>query len=648
MKAGSGVQNASLTFMGERSAKCISALPWANWEIDLTSLASPHLFPYMYYLLSNRFFPALSCLSLYLFTFTHCKPNTENSSFNPVEDQAYQVESQGNVDPIAVSIAKKGGVFTTWGGPYPKSLNYWLDSWHISGEIMGLLYQPLISMHSTANRPVGALAKTWNQAADKKTFTFSIHPKARWSDGKKVSAQDVQFYYDTIMNPKHRTTPSRVILSRFERPEIVNTNTVRIKAKTKHWKAFWDAGFFFAFPKHAWEGKDFNRINFQFRVVNGPYHLAKLKRNRFALLKRRKDWWGRVLKYNQGKYNFDYIRYRFMEDRTTALEAFKKGDFDVYPIYTSSLWVQQTNFSSVQKNWVIRQEVYNKEPKSFQGFAVNLRRSKFQDIRIRKALCHLFNRKLMNEKLMFNQYFLLNSYFPDLYPNNTNPNVSLCDYNPQKAHKLLDQAGWEIGKNGLRHHKDKKETFGVVFLTSMADLRHTNIYVEDLKKAGIDARIEQLSHATVTERIDNFKYDLFWTNTSGSRLRDPEASFGSQYADQIATANITGLKDQQVDSLLAKLKFEANIERRNLLLRKLDLRLSTLAPYILMWQADKSRLLYWHRFGTPKTILDKYSRENSIIVYWWVDPQKDKVLQEARKTGKPLKSQPAKVYYQER
>ena len=261
--------------------------------------------------------PSFFLVCLLAYNLAACKPSGKSLRLDPIIEQPYSIEGGGNSDPIAASKAsrvQKGGIYTTWGGPYPKSLNYWLDSWHISGEIMGLLFESLISMHSTKKPSGGYTCKVLgNSPLIKKTFTFKLHPKARWSDGQAVRAEDVQFYYDTIMNPKHRTTPVRVLLNRFERPELIDERTVRIKAKKRYWKAFWDAGFFTAFPKHIWQGENFNRINFDFPVVNGPYEIVQIKRNRYALLKRRADWWGRILKYQQNKYNFDYIRYRFME-----------------------------------------------------------------------------------------------------------------------------------------------------------------------------------------------------------------------------------------------------------------------------------------------------------------------------------------------
>src|SRR5690606_113222 len=187
---------------------------------------------------------------------------------------------------------------------------------------------------------------------------------------------------------------------------------------------FWEAAGLVAVPEHAWKDKNFNDIHFDCPVTSGPYALGEVKRERTITLTRRADWWGRSKRYNQNKFNFGTIRYRFMEDRNKALEAFKKGDFDVYPIYTAALWAEKTgpkDIPAIASGWVARKSVYNREPKGYQGFAINLRRPLFADVRVRRALAHLLNRELMNDKLMYNQYFLLNSYYPDLYPGNLNP-----------------------------------------------------------------------------------------------------------------------------------------------------------------------------------------------------------------------------------
>lgn len=533
------------------------------------------------------------------------------------------VDSTGTFDPIANPAAVPGGTFNTWGGPSPKSLNMWLDYNSFSKNVMDLLFEGLVTLHAVDDEPVGILAQSWETSADGRTFTFHIDPRARWSDGKAITAGDFQFYYDVIMNPENMTPIFRVGLSRFERPQAPDSLTLVVTAREAHWSNFWEAAGLVAFPAHVWKDKNFNDINYDFPVVSGPYRLGEVKRERFIALERRGDWWGRAKQYNQNKYNFGTIKYRFMEDRNKALEAFKKGDFDVYPIYTAALWAEKTgprDIPGIKNGWIARKEVFNNEPKGYQGFAINLRREKFKDRRVRLALSHLLNRELMNDKLMYHQYFLLNSYYPDLYPGNVNPDAPLLGYDPDKARALLAEAGWKPGPDGVLVKNGQR--FTLEFLTASV-MPHYNVYLEDLKKAGIEARVEQMSHSTISKRIDNHEFDLYWAAWGASRLRDPEASWHSATADQPASNNYPGLKDAEIDALIERQKTEMDLGKRNEILKKIDKRLAALVPYVLLWQSDKTRLLYWNRFGTPTHILDKFNREDAVIPYWFVDSTKN-------------------------
>ncbi|HEY8903696.1 MAG TPA: ABC transporter substrate-binding protein, partial [Chthoniobacterales bacterium] len=157
-------------------------------------------------------------------------PTASAPEVSGIKDAPVQVEAAGPIDPIAVPTAQKGGTFTMWYGPYPKSLNSWLDTNEFAITVSGLMFEPLLTMDSTTNDPVGVLASSWEISPDKKTYTFHIDPRAKWSDGQPVTAEDVQFYYDVIMNPKNLTSVYRVDLSRFSRPEVIDEHTIRITA----------------------------------------------------------------------------------------------------------------------------------------------------------------------------------------------------------------------------------------------------------------------------------------------------------------------------------------------------------------------------------------------------------------------------------
>ena len=540
----------------------------------------------------------------------------------------------GEFDPIASKDARPCGAITLWGSAMPKSFNMWEDYNSFSAELMGMMFEPLVSLHSTEDREVGILADSWSVSEDGKTFTFHVDPRAKWSDGKSVTAEDVQFYYDVIMDEKNLTPIFKVGLSRFNRPEIVDSLTVKMTAKESHWGNFWEAAGMLAFPKHVWAGKDFNQIRYEFPVVSGPYKIKTFREDRYVELARRADWWGFKKNWNRGKYNFEKIRYRFMNDQTKALEAFKKQDINAYAIYTSSIWMKQTDFDAIQKGWAVKQRIFNKEPIGFQGMAINLRKPQFQDVRVRRALNMLLNREAMNEKYMYNQYFLLNSYYPDLWEGNQNPTAPLYKFNPDSARALFAEAGYKVNAQGVLE-KDGKP-FAINFITSQEDLRHLTLFQEDLKKVGVVATIEQMSQSTLRKRLDDADFDLYWVNWGAGRLRDPEASWISTTALQKGTNNLAGVQDKVVDSLINLQKTEFDLAKRNEILKALDNRLAEIVPYVLMWQCDHHRILYWNRYGTPEKVFDRFNREDAIPVYWWLDPTKSATLDKAMKAGESL------------
>lgn len=561
----------------------------------------------------------------------------------PVEDAPVTVEEAGEADPDADPAARRGGTITTWGGPFPASLNYWLDANSLSGTVCGLMFESLAGLHPAEDRAEGGLARSWTVSDDGMTFTFEIHPAAAWSDGRPVEAEDFVFYYDTIMDPKNPTSSFRVGLSRLERPEALGPKTLRVRAKQRHWSVFWDAAGLTAFPRHRMAGREFTSFNFEFPAVSGPYELKQVLNGRSVLLKRRGDWWGRSLRRNLHKYNFDYIRFRFMEDRFKSLEALKKGDFDLYAVYTAAIWAEQTRFPAVEKGWVARQEIYNDEPKGFQGFAMNLRRPLFQDRRVREALARLLNREQMLDKLMYNQYFLLNSYYPDLFEGNRNPEAPEVVYDPERARALLAEAGWVVNAAG-RLEKDG-EPFRLSFLYSGDPLPHLNIYMQDLQRVGIDASVETVSQSTFSKRLDEHKFDMAWIAWGAGRLRDPETLWSSKTADEPSTFNIPGFRNAEVDALIEAQKTEFDLAKRNEILRRIDTILTREMPYVLLWQSDRSRLLYWNRFGTPKSVLGRFGRETAALVYWWADAEKAAALDAARASGAALPALPEKVFY---
>ncbi|CAN2041236.1 peptide/nickel transport system substrate-binding protein [Candidatus Magnetomoraceae bacterium gMMP-15] len=550
-------------------------------------------------------------------------------------------------NPIASQDAVIGGELSVFAGQFSKSFNYYLDNNVLSAEIFGAMYETLLSMNPISLEYEPGLAEKWSISSDKKTFTFWINPKAGWSDGKAITAHDVKWTWDAVMNPKNLTGPHKVSLERFEEPVVIDRLCIKFTAKEVHWQNLGACGSFHILPKHAFENKDFNKINFEFPVVSGHYQIGKIKERMFMTLERRDDWWNRNDIRNKGIGNFQTMKFMFFAERENAFEAFKKGMLDLFPIYTSRIWINESTGKKFQKNWILKQKVYNHNPIGFQGFAMNMREAPFNDIKVRKAMSMLINRPKMNKTLMYDQYFLHRSYFEDLYDkNNPNPN-QLIEFNKERARKLLKEAKWEVNpKTGFLEKNGRKFSFN--FLTrSASSEKFLNIYAEDLKDMGIEMLIDKKDWAAWARDMDSFHFQMTWAAWSAGVFKNPEGMWSSNEADRKSGVNITGFKNSRADALIEKQKTIFDVKKRHAICREIDKIITDTCPYVLLWNINYTRLLYWNKFGTPPAVLSKYGDERSAYWYWWSDQDSEADLVDAIKQEKDLAPVEFSVFFGE-
>ncbi len=548
-------------------------------------------------------------------------------------------------DPIADPHAVVGGQVSVFGGQYPKSLNYYLDNNVLSADIFGSLFETLLSMNPLSLAYEPGLCDRWSISADKKTFTFHLNPKARWSDGVRVTAEDVRWTYDAIMAPGNLTGPHKLSMERFEPPKVIDEHTIQFTAKQIHWKNLQAAGGFQILCRHAYAGMDFNTINFEFPVVSGPYALGRIEEGVSISLKRRADWWDRDAPHSRHKGNFDTVVYLLFAERTNAFEAFKKGKIDIFPVYTARIWINETGGEAFAKNHILKQKIYNHKPIGFQGFAMNMRRPPFDDIRVRQAMAFLLDRKKMNQTLMYGQYFLHRSYFEDLYSNQTPCPNPLFEMDKEKARRLLKQAGWQVNPKTGVLEKDGK-TFSFRFLSRDASSeKFLSIYAEDLKDAGIEMVIDKKDWAAWARDMEEYNFDMTWAAWGSGIFKDPESMWSSVEAERKGGNNITGFSDKNVDALIEAQKTVFDINGRNEICRQIDRIICQAYPYVLLWNLDYTRLLYWNRFGTPATVLSKYGDENSALWYWWIDPDAQDALNDAVNMKTLLPPRPSAVRF---
>ena len=205
--------------------------------------------------IGSAFFTSLSIQLRIFFVIIISASAVQATEYFPKKDW------QDQANPIASPYAVVGGEMSIFAGQYPKSLNYYLDNNTFTAEVFGALFETLLSMNPITLEYEPGLAEKWSISDDKKTFTFTIDKRARWSDGRPITTADVKWTFDAIVNPKNLTGPHKVSLERFESPVVIDPQTIRFTAKDVHWVNLGAAGGFHILPKHVFENRDFTSID---------------------------------------------------------------------------------------------------------------------------------------------------------------------------------------------------------------------------------------------------------------------------------------------------------------------------------------------------------------------------------------------------
>ena len=549
-------------------------------------------------------------------------------------------------DPAASPFARRGGTIRLNGSQPPKSFNAYIDNNTYSAMVFDLLYGKLLGMNARTSELEPALARRWAVSDDGREFTFVLDVRATWSDGRPVTAEDVRWTFDAVMDPKSATGPWKSMLGFFDSPEVLDARTVRFRKKgesPKDWRDILNCSAFWILPKHAFAGRDFDKLDFVNAVVGGAYVISRAEPQVETELRRHGRWWCQDLPQCRGTMNFDRILVRYFTGNENAFEALKKRKIDLYPVYSARIYAQETGGAAFQRNWLLKRRVRNHAPIGFQGFAMNMRRPPFDDVRVRTAMAALLDRETMNRTMMNGVYFLLNSYYADLYDEKHPCRNEMHAYDPAKAARLLAEAGWTKDPADGKLKKAGR-AFAFTFLSrDPTEDKFLALFDQELRAQGITMSIVRKDFASWMRDMDEFAFDMTWASWGAGTVKYPELAWSGAEADRKGSNNITGFRSAEVDRLIAAEKGMDDAAARLDAYRKIDALVAAEVPYVLLWQTDSTRLIYWNKFGTPDGVLAPAMREEAALPYWWYDADRADELERAMGDGGFLPTVPETV-----
>lgn len=500
----------------------------------------------------------------------------------------------------------------------------------------------------------GLLAESVEVAEDKSWVIFNLRPEARWHDGQPVTADDVVFTFNTLIekgNPRYRYYYADV-----EKAEKLGDHRVKFQFKIPGNRELpVIMGQLAVLPKHWWEGRKFEDVLLEAPLGSGPYKLGKFELGRTFTMERVPDYWGKDLPVNVGTNNYDQIRYTFYQDPEIQLEAFKAGSIDIRSENSARRWATQYEFPAVKDGRVIKEMIPHNNPVGIQGFIFNIRKPIFADPKVRQALIYAFDFETFNKTLAYSQYTRTRSYFQNsemeakglpspeeleiLNPlkDQIPPEVFTTEYNPPvtdgtgnardnlaKAAALLDEAGWKV-ENGKRVKDGKPLEFE--FLDDDPAAERTILpFARNLELIGVKVNLRIVDSAQYQARAETFDFDMttnIW-GVSSSPGNEQREYWGSHAADVPGSDNLIGIKNPAIDRLIDLIVTAPT--RKDLIIR------CTALDRVLQWNyylvpnftLAAFRIAYWNKFGMPEKRPDPlYSFGSSA---WWIDPAKEAAL----------------------
>ncbi len=508
------------------------------------------------------------------------------------------------------------------------------------------------------------LCETLEYPEDQSWVIFNMRPEARFSDGSPLTAEDIVFTHNLFMEQgliSFREGVSRVISG----VEVLEGNRVKFSfvEDSPVRDRISQAGSTIAFSKAWYEstGARLDEPNLEIALASGPYVLDKYDINRQIIYKRNPDYWGKDLPINVGRENFDTLRVEYFADSNAAFEGFKSGAYTFRLENSSKVWATGYDFPALNDGYVIKAELSDGTMASGQSFVFNMRREKFQDIRVREAIALMFNFEWSNESLFFGLYARINSFAENSYlaavglpgPKELAYLQPLVDQglidasllttspvdgpvsgtrqldrnNLRKASALLDEAGWLVGDDGMRRNA-AGETLKVEFMErSPAFDRVVNPYVDNLRKLGVDAVLNRIDNAQWVDRRYAFDYDM--VNASIATGYEPGSnlsqSMGSEDAET-SVFNPMGLKSPAVDALIEVIRDIQVAEELIPAVQALDRVLRAERFWVPQWFKDVHTVAYFDMFEYPEP-LPPFALGNTD--FWWYNADKAEALKTA-------------------
>lgn len=420
-----------------------------------------------------------------------------------------------------------------------------------SSSINSFIFDTLLDMDNQTLELIPKLAQSWEISGDRLCYTFRMRQDARFTDGTPVTAHDVKFSFDAVMNPAVNAPHLRNYFQDIISCETLDDHTVQFVSNKPYFRHLLMLGGLEVIPKHIYSEGDFNNHpRNRDPVGSGPYVLESWTTGRQVVLTRNDEYWGE-------KPHILKRIYKIITNDEAAFQVLSRGEMDTMDI-RPEIWVNRTD----APNFTARFNKFEYFSGGYSYIGWNMRRPQFTDKRVRQALTMLLDRETIRDTVYHGLAEIVTGAG---FINDPEYNAAIqpWPFDPATARRQLDEAGWTDSDNdGVRDKDGTPFRFELLLPNDRPEYEIiATVYQEELKRAGIAMTIRQLEWATFLQSIQEQNFDasvLAWTTPP---YFDPYQVWHSSQAVP-GGSNAVGFVHEEADRLMEEARTEFDRDKR--------------------------------------------------------------------------------------